>query len=222
VTTTRGHQPNQRDVDALRDGDAGAWTRVVTWLQPQLDGFFRAGGASDHEALSQETLLRMSRHIARFERGGADELRAWAFAIARTTRIDDARRTAARPRTIAESARAGSDDADRSIAGSLADDAVPHDEHLAAIDRVEQLLDSLTDQQAELLRLRIHGDLTLEAAAATLGLALGAAKQLQRRALRRLATLVDDSERPSTPGITDDGAPPEDATTVLPASGTPP
>lgn len=215
-------QPTDAQIALLASGDAGAWRRAVTWLQPRLDGFFIAGGAADHEALTQETFLRMSRSIARFTNGGANELAAWAFAIARTTRIDTARRAAVRPKTIPESQLAGGE-GDTPITHAAPDDAVPHDEQFAALDRVEGLFAQLTDQQAELLRLRIHGDVTLELAARTLGMELGAAKQLQRRALRRLAVLLadeDDGDSPASDGRDDDSP-----TQLLPGrtlSGTPP
>lgn len=209
--------PTQEQVDQLRHSDQSAWTAVVTWLQPQLDGFFRAGGADDHEALTQETLLRMCRHIARFERGDANDLRAWAFAIARTTRIDMVRRAQARPQTVADSSRASNSDGDAGLEATLADPAPAPDEHLAAIDRVEHLLGQLTEQQRDLLRLRIHGDLTTEAAAATLGMSLEAAKQLQRRALRRLAQLLEQ-ERDAV-DVDDE---PGETELTRPMSGTPP
>lgn len=216
------HEPTERHIASLRSGDPAAWRIVVTWLQPRLDGFFIAGRAADHEALTQETLLRMSRSIERFTEGGPNEFAAWAFAIARTTRIDAARRAAVRPQTISESQLAGASDASEGMTQQLADTAVPHDEQLAALDRVEGLFAQLTDQQAELLRLRIHGDVTLELAARTLGMELGAAKQLQRRALRRLATLLaaeDDA------AATDTGRDDDQPTQLLPGrapSGTPP
>ena len=211
-------EPSRAQVDALQSGDGAAWTAVVRWLQPQLDGFFISGGAPDHEALTQETLLRMSRYIAKFVDGGAPELRAWAFAIARTTRIDEARRAAARPRSIPASARAGEE------TGTLetADPDADHTEQVADLDRLAQLLDQLTPQQSELLRMRMVGDLTLEHAARILGIELGAAKQLQRRALRRLATILD-AEQAATPVPT--GAGPRDERHLhrgSRSSGTPP
>jgi DNA-directed RNA polymerase specialized sigma24 family protein len=56
------------------------------------------------------------------------------------------------------------------------------------------LLENVTEQQAEFLRLRIYGDQTTEMAATILGMNLGQAKQLQRRALRKLAKIL--SEKP--------------------------
>lgn len=216
-------EPTDAHIALLQQGDQTAWRAVVTWLQPRLDGFFIAGRAADHEALTQETLLRMSRYIARFTDGGAPEFAAWAFAIARTVRIDDSRRVKARPTTIAESQMAGAGEDRDAVTEAMPDAAVPHDEQIAAMDRVEGLFAQLTDQQAELLRLRIHGDVTLELAARTLGIELGAAKQLQRRALRRLATLmaqeVDDED------ATDSGRDDDEPAQLLPGrapSGTPP
>jgi RNA polymerase sigma factor (sigma-70 family) len=210
-------EPSQGHVDALRRGDTAAWNAVVRWLQPQLDGYFIAGRATDHEALTQETLLRMSRYIDRFTDGGAHELRAWAFAIARTTRIDEARRASARPDTVPASERS----ADGGGTVETADATDDHVEEIAALDRVASLLDQLTEQQAELLQMRIIGDVALEHAAQVLGMELGAAKQLQRRAVRRLASiLADEDTAVLTPG--DDPRDERGRTRGRPTSGTPP
>lgn len=211
-------EPARAQIHALQRGDAAAWTAVVRWLQPQLDGFFISGGASDHEALTQETLLKMSRNIATFTDGGAPELRAWAFAIARTTRIDDARRSAARPVAIPDSARAD-DDARTTV--MQVDPAPAADDQLADLDAFASLLEELTPAQAELLRLRILGDLTMAEAAAILDLSVGAAKQLERRALRHLRERLSSSAAPTAPAA----APARDERGPYgsnPRSGTPP
>jgi len=213
-------EPTRAQVDALQSGDTTAWNAVVRWLQPQLDGFFVSGGASDHEALTQETFLRMSRYIAKFTDGGAHELRAWAFAIARTTRIDESRRAAARPKSVPASSRGSEEDATGTV--EVDDTAADHADQLADLDRVASLLGQLTDQQAEFLRMRILGDVTVEHAARIMGIELGAAKQLQRRALRRLATILAEE---GDDGAPDTGRDDDQPTQLLPGrapSGTPP
>lgn len=213
-------EPTLAQVEALQAGDSAAWTAVVRWLQPQLDGFFAAGGAPDPEGLTQETFLRMSRHIAKFVDGGAHELRAWAFAIARTTRIDEARRAAARPASVPASSRGSAEEATGTV--EIDDTAADHVDELADLDRVAGLLAQLTDQQAELLRMRILGDLTLEHAARVLGVELGAAKQLQRRALRRLATILAEEEAADADAPTDDPRDERGLRRGRPTSGAPP
>lgn len=211
-------EPSQAHIDALRTGNQTAWNAVVRWLQPQLDGFFISGRAPDHEALTQETLLRMSRYIEKFTDGGAHELRAWAFAIARTTRIDEVRRADARVKTVPASER--SHDGEGTV--ETADVAEDHTESIAALDRVAGLLDQLTDQQAEFLRMRILGDVTVEAAAKTLGLDVNAAKQLQRRALKKLASILADEEAADDSAPGDDPRDERGLTRGRPTSGTPP
>jgi RNA polymerase sigma factor (sigma-70 family) len=166
---------------------------VVRWLQPGLTRFFVSRSAEDPEGLTQETFIRMSRAIEQFVNGGANELRAWAYAIARTVAIDASRRAAARPQTTSGSSASGSDDGTTPIE-RIADTSAGVEEDLASRSRVDDLLKSLTDQQAEFLRLRIYGDQTTEMAATILGMNLGQAKQLQRRALRKLAQIL--SEKP--------------------------
>lgn len=183
TTAARPQQPTEQQVTALGSGDRAAWEAVVRWLQPALDRYFASRSAEDPEGLTQETFIRMHRAIDRFTSGGALELQAWAFAIARTIAIDASRRRAVRPVSAA-----GTDD---EVTQSLPDVAAQDEHaHLAAHHQVESLLGQLTDQQAEFLRLRIYADATTEQAALSLGMNLGQAKQLQRRALRRLASIL--------------------------------
>lgn len=186
-----GAQPTDEHVMRLASADREAWAAVVRWLQPGLTRYFVSRSAEDPEGLTQETFIRMSRAIERFVDGGAPELRAWAYAIARTVAIDASRRAAARPQTSSGTSAAGSNDGTTPIE-RIADTSTGADEDLASRSQVDALLENLTEQQAEFLRLRIYGDQTTEMAATILGMNLGQAKQLQRRALRKLAQVLGD------------------------------
>jgi RNA polymerase sigma-70 factor (ECF subfamily) len=52
-----------------------------------------------------------------------------------------------------------------------------------AIDRVHQVLETLTDEQREVILLRVVADLSLKATARVMGKSVGAIKAMQRRAL---------------------------------------
>jgi RNA polymerase sigma-70 factor (ECF subfamily) len=78
--------------------------------------------------------------------------------------------------------------------GRTVDSAEYHALHAIGTDRVLELLATLSDDQREVLTLRVIGDLTLEQVAEIMGRSPGAIKQLQRRALlslRRLLTTED-------------------------------
>ncbi len=64
-------------------------------------------------------------------------------------------------------------------------------ERRLAQSRVERLLATLTDDQHEVLLLRLVGDLTVAQIAEITGRRRGAVKQLQRRGLRRIEARFD-------------------------------
>lgn len=188
---TTGGPPTAEQIARLAGGDRDAWSVVFRFLQPALDGYFLRQGMRDPEDLTSEVFMRMSRNIHRFTTGGVDELRAWAFTIARTVRVDAIRRASARPDTVPESATVAHDAAGDTVITRTADPA-SHDAESQVDDHslVTSLLQQLTPQQRDIISLRIFGDMTIEQCAEALDMNLGQAKQLHRRALRKLATLV--------------------------------
>ena len=59
-------------------------------------------------------------------------------------------------------------------------------------DRMGEIFANLTEDQQQVLSLRIVGDLSLEATASVMGKRVGAIKALQRRALASLKTLLEE------------------------------
>ena len=74
-------------------------------------------------------------------------------------------------------------------------DAAPDAERLAierlGESRIAELLELLTQDQRDVLALRILGELSLEETAAATGRKIGAVSQLQRRALARLRKAIE-------------------------------
>ncbi|MDZ7731847.1 MAG: sigma-70 family RNA polymerase sigma factor [Acidimicrobiia bacterium] len=151
----------------------------------RLAAFFRARGVEDPEAATSEVLLRVFRSIERFE-GGEREFESWVFTIARRLAIDEHRRTTRRP---------------RSTEAPVPDGVAPDDPATDALDRlhggeVRAVLDGLTDEQRDVVLLRVVADLPAEQVGEIIGKAPDAVRALQHRALARLRR---DLSQPVTP-----------------------
>jgi RNA polymerase sigma-70 factor (ECF subfamily) len=142
---------------------------VFRRLGGPVHAYLRAAGAPDCDDLLGDVFVAVVRGIARF-RGDEAALRRWVFTIAHHRLVDERRRAARRPRLL---------HAVRDEPASTP--AEPFDPALRAA------LDSLTDDQREVVVLRFVADLPLEAVAELSGRTVGAVKALQHRALRNLA-----------------------------------
>ena len=167
-------------LDAARAGQGWAFDELFrTWNGP-VTGFVRARGATDVAGVVNDVFLRAFGALDRFD-GDESGFRAWLFAIARNRVIDEFRSQARRPATVEFDA------APYLVGGDVVDDA----ERRFGDERVIELLATLTDEQREVLTLRFVADLTVDQIAAATGRRRGAVKQLQRRALRRLESLLE-------------------------------
>lgn len=170
-------------------GEPRAHDELVRWLERPLTGFLRARGAEDCEGLANDVLVRVFGSIKRFEGGPAD-FRAWVFRIARNALIDERRYLARRPGMTPTA----HDDLPQSV---TTDDPT---DRISQRERVDALLAGLTDEQREVLLLRIVAGLSVEETAQTVRRRPGAVRALQHRALARLrislADLSGSSGRP--------------------------
>lgn len=159
------------------------WAAEVLFvdLQPRLLRFLRSAEPRVADDLAGEVWLAMAHGIGSFE-GGLAGFRAWVFTIARR-RLADHRRTAVRRATepvsdewFADRAAAPADDpSERALARMTAQES---------IDLVVSLLPA---DQAEVLLLRIVGDLDVAHVAEVLDRTPNWVRVTQHRALRRLA-----------------------------------
>ena len=159
-----------------RAGDPQAFDDLVRWLEVPLVGFLRARGADDPDGTANEVLVRVFGGIARFQ-GGVAQFRGWVFTIARNALVDERRHRARRPDAVPTVPH---EIPDRST-GDVA-------ERIGERERVDALLADLTDEQREVLLLRIVAGLTVEETADAVGRRPGAVRALQHRALARLRT----------------------------------
>jgi RNA polymerase sigma-70 factor, ECF subfamily len=168
------------DFEALlagaRNGDERAFTSLFQLLQPALLRYLRAQvprQAADDCA--GEVWAAVAARLRHFE-GGADGFRAWLFTIARNQVVDHHRRTG-RQRTdvVAVPPERAVDGPDQLVVSSM-----------SAQDAVDLMRVQLTDEQFEVVMLRVLADLDADDVAISLGRSAGWVRVTQHRAVRRL------------------------------------
>jgi len=171
----------QAVLGAAASGDERALTALYRSLHPRLLRYLRAIEPGDAEDIASEVWVGIIRGLGRF-RGDRSDLFAWAFSIARRRALD-LRRTRARRATDPRPdddlvALSGWGDVERE-----AMDAVSTREAIA-------MVASLPAAQAEVVLLRVLGDLTVQEVARIMARRPGTIRVLQHRALRRLAAIA--------------------------------
>ena len=154
---------------AAKQGESWAAEQLFVDLQPRLLRYLRSGlerAAADE--LAGEVWLAMARGVGAFE-GDLSSFRASMFTIAHRL-VADHRRSAG-PRS-----------------------ATPT-ERLSAQDAVDLITGSLPDEHAELLLLRVLGELDVLKVAEVMGRSPNWVRVTQHRALRRLADALEHTGR---------------------------
>jgi len=169
---------------AAQRGDGQAFEDLYLSMRARLGAFVAARGVTDVDDVVSETFLGAFRSLARF-RGGEAEFRAWLFRIARNKVADWFRAQGRRPATV--SFPEGFD----LPGGDVEADA---EAGLGRADLV-RLFETLNADQAEVLVLRLVGDLAVGQVAQIMDRSEGAIKAHQRRALARLR---ESLEQPTT------------------------
>lgn len=169
-----------------RTGAGDAFTLLYRDLSRPVAAYVRAQGVADVEDVTSEVFLSVFTGLDRFS-GDQAGFRSWVFTIAHHRVTDQWRRAS---RTVPVTAYDPADD-ERTVpsaeAGAL--DAIGSQEVVA-------LLAGLTEEQREVLALRVVADLTVEQVAAVVGRSEGAVKALQRRALATLRRRVEREAAP--------------------------
>lgn len=178
--TQHDHAHHSR-IDAAKAGADWAWESIYADLAGPVTGYLRTRGATDPEDLSSEVFFQVARDIHRFE-GDDTKFRSWVFVIAHR-RLIDARRSGSRQpaevRSVEELFESAGGDVEEEVMEQL------------AITRMKEIFDVLTEDQKNVLYLRIVADLSLEETANVLGKRVGAIKALQRRALTSVRTQIE-------------------------------
>ena len=164
-----------------KQGDAAAWNQLWRAYAPAVAGYLRLRGAAEPDDLTSEVFLAVFRKIATFD-GDEPHFRSWVFVIAHRRLQDERRRNGRRPASEGWPPPNG----DVAAAGvDVEGDALRH----LGTAKVRELCARLAPDQADVLLLRIVGDLTVDQVASALGKSSGAVKQLQRRAVEALHRL---------------------------------
>ncbi len=178
------------DFDAVlcgaRAGEAAAFQALYDDLARPVAAYLRARGVCDVEDVTSEVFLAVFTGLARFE-GSEPDFRSWVFTIAHRRMADEWRKRGRAPQVVPWEA-----ETDLRTSGSAEEGA------LATLGeaRVRALLGQLSDEQGEVLLLRVLADLTIEQIADALGKRVGAVKALQRRGLIALRRTLESEGVP--------------------------
>ncbi len=169
-------------LDRARMGDDEAWRSIYRDLAGPITGYLASRGVTDAEDLTGEVFLQVARDMHAFE-GNESDFRSWVFVIAHRRAIDWRRAVSRRPPTI-----------DQPLPDLAGGDV--EDEAMEAVerDRMIHLLDSLSEEQRDVVALRVIADLSLEETAMVVGKSVGAVKALQHRALRSMRKEIERGE----------------------------
>jgi len=179
--------PSDRDDDeafseilaAAQAGDGRAIEWLFIRLQPRLLRFLNAQESRVADDIAGEVWLAVATQISAFE-GGWSGFRSWVFSIARR-RLADYRRTAVRRRTdITEAAvfdlRPTAETTEELVVATL-----------TGQEAAAMIASSLRSDQADVLLLRLLGDLDVDQVAEIMNHTPNWVRVTQHRALRNLA-----------------------------------
>lgn len=186
MSSTRGSldQASFSDVlGAAKLGEEWAIEQLFVDLQPRVLRFLRGLEPTAADDLAGEVWLAIARGIKGFE-GDLAGLRAWVFTIARRRAADYRRSAGRRPAAPTETeffdGLIGADDTAQEVI-----------ERLSGQDAVNLIAATLPDEHAELLMLRVLGELDVLHVAEVMRRSPNWVRVTQHRALRRLAAVLD-------------------------------
>ncbi|MGH2758612.1 MAG: RNA polymerase sigma factor [Actinomycetota bacterium] len=172
-------------LQAARAGAPWAWTTLYRDLAPAVTGYLRAHGAREPEDLTSEVFVAVVRGLGDFK-GDEAGFRSWVFVIAHRRLLDERRRNFRHPVDLVPTYVV-----DTPVEGADV-------EALArvSVEQIRALFSRLTDDQRDVLLLRIVAGLTVEEIAEAVGKRAGAVKALQRRGLAALARIISKEAVP--------------------------
>ena len=176
-------EPFDRVLTAAQAGAEWALSVLYRELHPKVLHYLLAREPSEAEDLASEVWLDVASGLNRFE-GDEAGFRAWVFTIARRRLVDLRRRA-----TVRRTSPASTDmlRGDRGV-GDVEEEALATLGTNAAL----ALIASLPPDQADVVLLRVVGDLSVADVATIVHKRPGAVRALQHRALRNLARMFSE------------------------------
>jgi RNA polymerase sigma factor (sigma-70 family) len=168
-----GAQNFESTLHAAQAGAAWACTTIWVEYAPAVAAFLTARGSREPDDLTSEVFIAVFDRLPGFV-GGEPEFRSFVFSIAYRRLVDELRSRSRRGDPVEWSV-----ETDHRSSRSAEDDALTRLGETSAL----TLLESLPDDQRNVMVLRIIADLTVEQIATVLDKRVGAVKALQRRAL---------------------------------------
>jgi RNA polymerase sigma-70 factor (ECF subfamily) len=170
-------------VSRAKSGERDAVEQLVAQLRPRVFRYVLARVLDPHLAddVTQEVTVTMVKSLSRHVDQGVP-FTSWVFGIA-ANKMSESRRTANRRHETATDL----------LPEHRADSAYEPENAALRLETsrfVSGLLDTLPEQHAEILRLRVAAGLSAEETAAVLGMTPGAVRVAQHRALTRLRGVV--------------------------------
>jgi RNA polymerase sigma factor (sigma-70 family) len=162
---------------AAQMGAEAAFATLYAEFNPRLERYFAARAPGAGEDLASETWMGAARALGEF-RGDERQFRSWLFTIAYRRLMDHWNERATNPDLMdpaAMTAWVGTDDPEQSVIGAM-----------SAQEAARRIVGCLSAEQADVVLLRLLGDLDIDDVAAILGKRPGAIRALQHRALRKL------------------------------------
>lgn len=162
-------------------GDGPAFAVLYEDLVRPVAAYLRSHGAPDVDDLVSDVFLGVFTGIGRF-RGRQADFRSFVFSVAHRRLVDGWRRAGTRGHAVPYEVELDSRTADSAEAVALSS---------LGQERLQRMLERLSDDQRTVLLLRVVADLSIEQTAEAIGKAPGAVKQLQRRGLIALRAALE-------------------------------
>ena len=165
---------------AAQLGAEWAWHILYKELAPAVTGYLRLHNVREPDDLTGEVFVHVVRGLANFS-GNEKQFRSWVFVIAHHRIFDESRLRARKPFEPAED----------STIQRLAPSGNSEDEALRGLTTAEvrRVLEALSDDQRDVMLLRIIGGFTVEETADVVGKRVSSVKALQRRAIATIRRL---------------------------------
>ncbi len=180
---SEGSEGDESLVSRFRAGDGSAGEQLVKKYCPPLMRYLRRLSGSDHlaEELHQQTWASALEHLDRFDPSFGGGFKAWLFRIA-TNKANDHWRSRGREKNAKEGLGL--------IAGELAPDASSGTENAEQAAKLRAAIETLPENQKQVLLLRYYADLKFVEIAQMLGCPLNTALGRMHKAILRLKQVM--------------------------------